>query len=221
MIHKPSAQCAKAAQTGQAVLGQILRAFHYRDRHVFVRLYVQYVRPHIEFSTQAWSPWTEGDKMALEVQKKAVGIVSGLAAKTYEDKLKELGLQSLEERRYQADMHMMESWKVRLGLRWIVAMPEQREPVLTCWMLRKSMAGWSYIRSNFFSVRVTKQWNAIPINIKRLEPAWRFKKRETGACRLKATKEPRPGREWRLVHREQMFFTSFYLEHEEPDCSKQ
>ena len=45
--------------------------------------------------------------MALEVQKKAVGIVSGLAAKTYEDKLKELGLQSLEERRHQADMHMM------------------------------------------------------------------------------------------------------------------
>ena len=73
---KPSAQCAKAAQTGQAVLGQILRAFHYRDRHVFVRLYVQYVRPHLEFSTQAWSPWTEGDKMALEKwQKKAVGMV--------------------------------------------------------------------------------------------------------------------------------------------------
>ena len=109
---KTSAQCAKAAQTGQAVLGQILRAIHYRDRHVFVRLYVQYVRPHLEFSTQAWSPWTEGDKMALEKwQKKAVGMVpvSGLAAKTYEDKLKELGLQSLEERRYQADMHMMES----------------------------------------------------------------------------------------------------------------
>ena len=35
---KPSVQCAKAAQTGQAVLGQISRAFHYRDRHVFVRL---------------------------------------------------------------------------------------------------------------------------------------------------------------------------------------
>ena len=35
---KPSAQCAKALQTGQAVLGQISRAFHYRDRHVFVRL---------------------------------------------------------------------------------------------------------------------------------------------------------------------------------------
>ena len=32
------------------------------------------------------------------------------------------------------------------------------------------------LRSNFFSVRVTKQWNAIPTNIKQLEPAWRFKK---------------------------------------------
>ena len=28
---KPSAQCAKAARTAQAVLGQISRAFHYRD----------------------------------------------------------------------------------------------------------------------------------------------------------------------------------------------
>jgi ribonuclease P/MRP protein subunit RPP40 len=36
---KPSAQCAKAARTAQGVLGQITRAFHYRDRHVFMRLY--------------------------------------------------------------------------------------------------------------------------------------------------------------------------------------
>jgi len=40
---KPSAQCSKAARTAQAVLGQITRAFHYRDRHVYVRLYTQYL----------------------------------------------------------------------------------------------------------------------------------------------------------------------------------
>jgi len=38
---KPSAQCAKAARTAQAVLGQLARAFHYRDRHIFWRLYCQ------------------------------------------------------------------------------------------------------------------------------------------------------------------------------------
>jgi hypothetical protein len=41
---KPAAQCAKAAKTDLAVLDQLARAFHYRDRHVFMRLYKQYVR---------------------------------------------------------------------------------------------------------------------------------------------------------------------------------
>jgi hypothetical protein len=53
---KPSAQCTKAARTAQGVLAQITRAFHYRDRHVFMRLYNQIVRPHLEFYTKAWSP---------------------------------------------------------------------------------------------------------------------------------------------------------------------
>jgi hypothetical protein len=56
----------KAARTAQTVLFQISRAFHYRDRHVFIRLYVQYVRPHLEFAVPAWSPWLEADKEVLE-----------------------------------------------------------------------------------------------------------------------------------------------------------
>jgi hypothetical protein len=46
-------------------------------RHVFMRLYKQYERPHLEFSTQDWSPWTEGDKACLEkVPQRAVRMVS-------------------------------------------------------------------------------------------------------------------------------------------------
>ena len=75
------------------MLGQISRAFHYRDRHVFVRLYTQYVRPHLEFSTQAWAPWTEADKKVLErMQMKAMAMVSGLVSREYEARLAELGL---------------------------------------------------------------------------------------------------------------------------------
>ena len=55
---KPKAQCAKAARTAQTVLSQISRAFPFRDRHVFLKLYKQYVWPHLEFAVQAWSPWT-------------------------------------------------------------------------------------------------------------------------------------------------------------------
>ena len=38
---KPAQQCKKAAQTALAVLAQIIRAFHCRDRHVFLSLYQQ------------------------------------------------------------------------------------------------------------------------------------------------------------------------------------
>ena len=39
---KPKAQCAKAARTTQTVLSQIARAFHYRDKQVFLKLYSTY-----------------------------------------------------------------------------------------------------------------------------------------------------------------------------------
>jgi hypothetical protein len=66
---------------------------------------MQYVRPHLEFASPAWSPWSEADKTVLEkIQRRAVFMVSGLKGKTYEDKLVELGLPTLEERRHQTDM---------------------------------------------------------------------------------------------------------------------
>jgi hypothetical protein len=102
---KPSKQCRKAAATANAVLSQIQRAFHYRDRHTYVKLYVQYVRPHLEFASQAWAPWTSTDKACLEkVQERAIRAVSGLKSATYQARLRELNLQSLEDRRLEADM---------------------------------------------------------------------------------------------------------------------
>ena len=97
---KPGKQCAKAARTAQMVLGQIARAFHFRDKHVFLKLYKTYVRPHLEFAGQAWAPWTAADKDLLEnVQRRAVRMVSGLKSANYEDRLRELDITTLEERR--------------------------------------------------------------------------------------------------------------------------
>ena len=61
-----------------------------------------------------WSPWTAQDKEVLEkVQQRAIRMISGLRASEYEDRLKELGLTTLEERRHQADMAMV--YKVLTG----------------------------------------------------------------------------------------------------------
>jgi ribonucleases P/MRP protein subunit RPP40 len=84
---KSAAQCTKAAGTATSVLNQLKQNFHYRDRFTFVRLYKQYVRPHLEFSTPAWAPWLAGDREVLEkVQEKAVKMVAGLKGRTYEEK---------------------------------------------------------------------------------------------------------------------------------------
>ncbi len=105
---KPSAQCSKAAGRALTVLGQIRRNFHYRDRHIFLRLYKQYVRPHLELATPSWTPWLAGDKEVLEkVQEKAVKMVAGLKGSDYEERCAELGLETLEERRQSQDMALV------------------------------------------------------------------------------------------------------------------
>ena len=63
------------------------------------------MRPHLEYCVQAWSPYQKADMEKLEkVQKRAVNMVAGLKSKNYADKLKEVGLTSLEERRSRGNM---------------------------------------------------------------------------------------------------------------------
>jgi hypothetical protein len=62
-----------AAMKAKAVLNQLTRIFHYKDRHTYMRFYRRYVRPHLEFAPPAWSSWQQGDRETLErVQEKAV-----------------------------------------------------------------------------------------------------------------------------------------------------
>ena len=98
-------QCKKAACTAQTVLAQFTRPFHFRNRHIFVKLYRTYVRPHLEFLVPAWAPSTRENIECLEkVQRRAVGMVSGLVGRDYESRLLELGMVTIEERRHQIDM---------------------------------------------------------------------------------------------------------------------
>ena len=179
---KPSVQCAHAAKTAQSVLSQISRAFHYRDRHTFKKLYVQYVRPHLEFAVAVWSPWFEADKSCLEkIQQRAVSMISGLKGATYEEKLREIGLTTLEERRHQADM--LQAFKIIRGFDKVDS---------TTWFQRvdasirttrsaadplnlRPQAARLETRRNFFSNRVVEAWNAIPGDIKRSKTVSSFK----------------------------------------------
>ena len=179
---KSSEQCRKAVRTAQTVLSQICRAFHYRDKYTFVKLYKQYVLPHLEFAVPVWSPWQDGDKELLErVQKRAISQISGLRGATYEEKLRELDMDTLEERRHQIDM--LQTYKILKGVdkvekeTWFdMAADGARHTRMTADPNNlKIPAARLDVRKHFFSQRVPEQWNKIPASLKQAKSASAFR----------------------------------------------
>ena len=124
---KPSLQCAHAARKANQILGQMARAVSYRDKWTFVRLYKVYVRPHLQYCTPAWSPYSVADKEVLEgVQRRAVNMISCIRG-SYEEKLRQLGLTTLEENRRRGDM--VEIFKMMTGKTNIDLLPLDMELV--------------------------------------------------------------------------------------------
>ena len=70
-----------------------------------------YIRSDLDNCKQAWPPYSEAGKNKLEqVEKRAVNMVAGLRGRAYEEKLREVGLTSLHNRRVRGDM--IQSFKI-------------------------------------------------------------------------------------------------------------
>ena len=99
-----SEQCGIAASKGNHILGLIRKNITCKEKKLIIPLFKAIVRPHLEYCIQAWRPYCKKGIDTLErIQRRATKMIPELRDLSYEERLKEYGLSTLETRRLRGD----------------------------------------------------------------------------------------------------------------------
>ena len=168
----PATQCAVAAKKANQILGQINRSFSVKTKNIMLQIYKVFIRPHLEYAVTSWSPWHQKDINVLErIQHRATRRMSDVRG-TYEERLAELELTTLQERRQRGDA--IETFKYLRGF-----LDVDKETLFTTNTPAQPITRHQHsfmpltvphakldLRKNFFSVRGARLWNSLPSTIR-------------------------------------------------------
>ena len=112
---KVDTQCMEAYGKASGVLGMMKRTITTRCREVLMPLYKTLVRPHLEYCSSTWSPhYQKGKDLIERVQHRFTRLFSSMRKVSYDDRLTQVGLWTLEDRRNREDLR--EVFKIVKGL---------------------------------------------------------------------------------------------------------
>ena len=141
----------------------VKRTIASRDSHILLNLYKTLVRPHLEYCSAAWSPYYQKDKQLLEKVQRFTRLFPELKELHYYDRLRRLGLWSLEEWHNRADL--LEVFKLKASLSSIpfqsfFDLHDDSRTRGHSWKISKYRSKLN-IRKYFFSERVVNRWNQL------------------------------------------------------------
>ena len=156
----------------------LLNAFVTRDHDFLLHMYVSYVRPLLEFSSQVWSPHllSNIDKIK-SVQRHFTKSFPGLKDLSYPERLSALNLQSLEVRRLRSDCVLLQ--KMRLGYVDIsfdsLFTPQSfiasRRDLRSGENVLHIPASHLNLRTFSYPVRTARLWNSLPVSVTSNNPS--------------------------------------------------
>ena len=128
-------------------------------------LYKTLVRPHVEYCSSVWNPYYSKDKELLEkVQHRYTKMIINMQDKAYEERLRCLGLWTLEERRNRQDLievfKMLRGFsKVSLQELFMLDVNSKGTRGHSCKLVKTRCT--RDITKYFFSNRVINRWNSL------------------------------------------------------------
>ena len=171
---------ARKIQVANGIVGQIRRSFSFLDPETFRRIFVAFVRPHIEYCQAVWSPHLMRNIDALEnVQIRATKLVDGLSNLDYPERLKRINLPTLAYRRRRGDMievfkHFKSYDRSTLSPSFKPRDRPSRQHKLQLHQ-PASKDGVRGAQSNSFYHRVASTWNNLPKKVAEAETIEGFK----------------------------------------------